>query len=87
MEGEIEVQQPMSEAAFTSCLPIHERLGQPAPKSCASHGGRKAERLIAGASGIVVKGAKSSCSIGEKASACGGCCAHNHNSPSPCPFG
>jgi hypothetical protein len=87
MDGEVEVEQRMSEETFTSCLQIYERLGRPAPAGCAQRGGCRATRLIAGAAGIVMKGPKVSCSIGDKAAACGSCCASSPAHAGHCPFG
>lgn len=87
VEGEIEVTQPMSEDAFTNCLQVYQRLDQPAPDVCREKGGCNAERLIAGANGVVVKGARSSCSIGDRASSCGSCCATAPGGGGGCPFG
>ena len=90
MDGEVEVEQRITERPFTTCLPIHERLNGTAPKACAARGGHRVERLIApSAAGIIVKGAKASCSLGEKAAACGAACGAGagHGAHGHCPFG
>lgn len=83
--NEVEVSQPMSEDTFTNCLQIYERLGQPAPAECSDRGGCPAERLIAGTAGVISKGSSMSCSLGDRASACGGGCGSGGGGG--CPFG
>ena len=85
--GEIEVTQPMSEDRFENCLQIYERLHQKAPAACLKNNGCSVERLIAGTAGILVKGAQNSCSLGDKAESCGGCCQAASTSGPSCPFG
>ncbi|MCX7047923.1 MAG: hypothetical protein NTX50_20860 [Candidatus Sumerlaeota bacterium] len=88
MKKEVEVAQPMSEPAFTSCLQVYERLGRKAPARCVERGGDSARRLIAGSAGVIIsKGPRQSCSLGEKASQCGSCCSASHGAQAACPFG
>ena len=87
IKKEVEVTQRMSEPAFTSCLQIHERLGHEAPARCAESGGHPARRLISESAGIISRGARNSCSMGEKASQCGSCCSSAHGGQASCPFG
>ncbi len=86
MKEEVEVSQPMSEAAFDNCLKVYERLGVEAPSSCQESGGCATERLISGAVGVISRGASApSCSIGgDKAATCGSCCSPTGGG---CPFG
>jgi len=87
MKHEVEVSQPMSEGAFVSCLQVYERLGVQPPPKCAANGGCRAERLIAGSVGVIAKGPRQSCSLGDRASTCGCRCASAAAGPAPCPFG